>query len=47
MTNIAVSLLERADLGPKKRFRLAGIGLSNFHEAGGKRDAPPQPALFE
>jgi DNA polymerase-4 len=47
LTNIAVSLLERVDLGPKQRFRLVGVALSNFHEPEGKEDALPQPALFE
>jgi hypothetical protein len=32
------------DLGPHQRYRLAGVGLSNFREA---EDAAAQPALFE
>ena len=47
LTNIALSLRERVDLGLQQRFRLVGVGLSNFCEAGEKEDAPPQPVLFE
>jgi len=47
LTNIALSLRERVDLGPQQRFRLVGVGLSNFCEPDEKEDAPPQPALFE
>jgi DNA polymerase-4 len=47
LTNIAVSLRERVDLGPQQRFRLVGVGLSNFREPEGKEDTSPQPALFE
>jgi DNA polymerase IV len=44
LTEIALSLRERVDLGPKQRFRLVGVGLSNFREPEG---IPAQPALFE
>lgn len=44
LTAIALSLLNRVDLGPQQRFRLVGIGLSNFRELG---DTPAQPELFE
>ncbi len=50
LTNIAVSLRERVDLGPQQRFRLVGLGLSNFREPNEKKekeDPPAQPALFE
>jgi DNA polymerase-4 len=47
LTNIALSLRERVDLGPQQRFRLVGVGLSNFSEPQEKDDMPPQPALFE
>jgi len=30
LTNIALSLRQRVGLGPKQRFRLVGVGLSNF-----------------
>jgi DNA polymerase IV len=44
LTGIALALRERVDLGTKQRFRLVGVGLSNFHEP---EDAPAQPDLFE
>jgi DNA polymerase IV len=44
LTGIALALRERVDLGQKQRFRLAGVGLSNFGEPG---DAAAQPDLFE
>ena len=41
---IALELRERMDLGPHQRYRLVGIGLSNFREP----EVPPaQPVLFE
>jgi DNA polymerase IV len=40
---LAVALRERIDLGPKQRFRLVGVGLSNFLEL----ETSTQPALFE
>jgi DNA polymerase IV len=40
LTAIALVLRERVDLGPKQRFRLVGVGLSNFGEPG---DAAAQP----
>jgi DNA polymerase-4 len=44
LTEIAVKLRERVDLGPKKRYRLVGVGLSNFQDEG---KAGAQPPLFE
>ena len=44
LTNIALSLRERVGLGPEQRFRLVGVGLSNFLEP---EDVCAQPALFE
>ena len=32
LTEIALSLRERVALAPQKRFRLVGVGLSNFFE---------------
>jgi len=32
LTEIALDLREKVDLGPRQRFRLVGIGLSNFEE---------------
>ncbi len=44
LTDIALKLRERVDLGPQQRYRLLGIGLSNFRET---EQAAAQPALFE
>jgi len=53
LTNIALSLRERVELGPQQRFRLVGVGLSNFYEPNEKKenkkkeDLSAQPPLFE
>jgi DNA polymerase-4 len=47
LTNIALSLRDRVDLGPQQRFRLVGVGLSNFCEPQEEDDTALQPALFE
>jgi DNA polymerase-4 len=44
LTNIALSLRARVQLGPHQLFRLVGVGLSNFGEP---EDAPANPLLFE
>ena len=44
LTSIALWLRERVDLGPRQRFRLVGVGLSNFRDA---EEMPPQQGLFE
>jgi DNA polymerase-4 len=44
LTNIALSLRGRVGLSPQKRFRLVGVGLSNFCDP---EDASPQPTLFK
>jgi len=44
LTRMALSLRERVALAPKKRFRLVGVGLSNFREP---EDIPKQTALFQ
>jgi DNA polymerase IV len=44
LTEIALKLRERVDLGPHQRYRLAGVGLSNFREA---EETQSQPVLFE
>lgn len=44
LTSIALSLRERINLSPKQRFRLVGVGLSNFCDSA---DASAQPVLFE
>jgi len=43
LTNIALSLRDRVGLDAKQRFRLVGVGLSNFRDPD---DAAAQPALF-
>lgn len=43
LTSIALSLRERVGLSSKQRFRLVGVGLSNFHDP---EEASVQPALF-
>jgi len=43
LTSIALSLRERVGLNPEQRFRLVGVGLSNFREPD---DASIQSALF-
>jgi DNA polymerase-4 len=43
LTSIALALEERVNLGPQQRFRLVGVGLSNFAEP---EDFAGQPGLF-
>jgi DNA polymerase-4 len=43
LTRIALSLRDHVGLNPAQRFRLVGVGLSNFHDPA---DASAQPALF-
>jgi DNA polymerase-4 len=40
----ALKLRRRVDLGPQQRYRLVGVGLSNFREPEG---TTAQPVLFE
>jgi DNA polymerase-4 len=44
LTEIALKLRERVDLEARRRYRLVGVGLSNFREAA---ETTEQPALFE
>lgn len=44
LTEIALKLRRRVTLAPQQRYRLVGVGLSNFREA---EQIEPQPALFE
>jgi DNA polymerase-4 len=44
LTNIALQLRDRVNLGSTRQFRLVGVGLSNFHDP---EDLSPQTALFE
>jgi DNA polymerase-4 len=43
LTDIALKLRERVNLSPQQRYRLVGIGLSNFREP---EDTTTQPDLF-
>jgi DNA polymerase IV len=44
LIEVALRLRERVSLSPQQRYRLVGLGLSNFREA---EEAASQPALFE
>jgi DNA polymerase IV len=44
LTDIALKLRERVDLGAQQHYRLVGVGLINFQESG---DTAAQPHLFE
>jgi DNA polymerase-4 len=44
LTSIALSLREKVHLGSQQRFRLVGVGLSNFRAP---EDMPAQSALFD
>jgi DNA polymerase-4 len=44
LTSIALSLRDRVGLTAEQRFRLVGVGLSNFRDPD---DASAQPVLFE
>jgi DNA polymerase-4 len=44
LTTIALSLRQRLGLSPQQKFRLVGVGLSNFHEP---EATPAQRFLFE
>jgi len=44
LTEIALKLRERVDLDPQQRYRLVGVGLSNFRDV---EETSGQPALFE
>jgi DNA polymerase-4 len=44
LTSIALTLRGRVNLDPQQRFRLVGVGLSNFR---GPEEAPAQATLFE
>jgi DNA polymerase-4 len=44
LTAIALELRERVALSPNTRYRLVGVGLSNFRDADASQ---PQPELFD
>lgn len=43
LTDIALGLRERVELSPQQRYRLVGVGLSNFHD---REEDAAQPDLF-
>ena len=43
LTDIALGLRDRVDLGSEQRYRLVGVGLSNFHD---REEDAAQPDLF-
>ena len=47
LTTIALSLRERVNASPQQRFRLVGVGLSNFREPSAPEDSPTQSDLFD
>ena len=50
LTDIALGLRERVNLDPQRRFRLVGVGLSNFRDPGApenSKESPKQPILFD
>jgi DNA polymerase-4 len=44
LAEIALKLRDRVELGLKQRYRLVGVGLSNFYEP---ESVAPQPVLFD
>lgn len=46
LISIALSLRERVNAPPQQRYRLVGVGLSNFRDPGNPEDSPTQSALF-
>jgi DNA polymerase IV len=44
LIGLALKLRERVDLSPQQRYRLVGVGLSNFQEV---ERTVSQPELFE
>jgi DNA polymerase-4 len=44
LTSIALLLRERVELGPERRYRLVGVGLSNFRA---EEETPAHPVLFD
>ena len=47
LTTIALSLRERVNASPRQRFRLVGVGLSNFREPVSSEESPTQSPLFD
>jgi DNA polymerase-4 len=47
LTGIALSLRKRVEMGSEQRFRLVGVGMSNFRDPDDLLHPPGQPELFE
>ena len=41
LTDIILKLREKVDIGPHERYRLVGVGVSNFREAEQTASQPP------
>jgi DNA polymerase-4 len=46
LISIALSLRERVNGSPRQRYRLVGVGLSNFREPDNPEESPTKSALF-
>ena len=46
LTAIAISLVDKFDFAPEARYRLAGVGISNFLDETPEEAEEPQPTLF-
>jgi DNA polymerase IV len=46
LISIALGLRERVNASPRQRYRLVGVGLSNFRDPNVTDDSPTQSALF-
>ena len=46
LATIAIALLERFEFAPESRFRLAGVGVSNFLDEEEENDSDAEPSLF-
>jgi len=44
LTDIALSIRERVELGPRQRYRLVGVGFGNFRD---REDDAMQADLFQ
>jgi DNA polymerase IV len=47
LISIALSLRERVNASPQQRYRLVGVGLSNFREPQTSEESPTQSPLFD
>jgi len=47
IARIAVTLLDRFEFPAEAKFRLVGVGVSNFLDEDEEPGEPPEPTLFE